>query len=264
MTTRRRAGVGIARLAARIERRRRCRARFSTSIPIADRQGRTDRIRRIATAASTPSPAARPARVGGGVRWCSHGPAPSAASGSASSPTWRDYDLSFREPVRRLGRQHPPLARAASRPMCRANAGIRILRRRRVARRDAAAARSSPPADMARCRSSAACSASSARRRWNAGDRATFTAGIRGERITRDAAARRSARVPAAAGVPRGDDQLGEPQGRRVVPRQRRRTARCALHALRHRHPPARCVRDRLHRQLGPEAGTQQQRRVRR
>ena len=57
--------------------------------------------------------------------------------------------------------------------------------------------------------------------RWNAGDRATITAGVRGEHITRDALPGDPLRLPAAAGLSGRDRQFGESEDCRQLPRRR-------------------------------------------
>ena len=97
--------------------------------------------------------------------------------------------------------------------------------------------------------------------RWNATDRATVTAGVRGERITREA-------LPGdpLAFQPRPD--FPEETINSVNPKIAASFLVGRGHApawlVRHRHSPARRVRDRLHRQLRPQARAQQERRVRR
>ena len=99
--------------------------------------------------------------------------------------------------------------------------------------------------------------------RWQPHARVALGAGARVEHITRDGAGRRCHRLQSAAGVCRRHHRLGEPQGERDLGgRARSRCARrldAPARRVRHRHPSARRVRDRLHRQPGVEAGAQPQ-----
>ena len=170
-----------------------------------------------------------------------------------------DYDLTFklRSACRKATRDGRT---AACRPMSR--------QRHRSAfpaalngSASAAAARSSPPLTGGAPRAGRA---RRARHFWRgalecerAGD---FTAGVRGERISRDA-------LPGdpLAFQPRPDfleetiTSVNPKIAASFAVTDRTRLARL----VRHRHPPAGRLRDRIHRQFGIEAGAQQERRVR-
>ena len=150
------------------------------SIPSAARPARLDRIR---------EPLHRPRhgvrgktdRRGGGARWMQPGrrrqPRPPARRIDRA-----DYDLNFKSAfgglmATRSGRTRAPddVAANAAFGLSGASNG-----------RESGASRSLPRARPARFPSSAACWVFW-RARWNASDRATVTAGVRGERISRDA-----------------------------------------------------------------------------
>ena len=158
-----------------------------SSTPSAARPARSARIPRIVMPASIPSLAARPS---------------GSAAESALMQPWfgassrvrqrvefdaRGLRPRVQEPVRSLGRQHPPRPRARA-DRCVGACRDRILCRLRVARRARRQHVHHLGPDIGgNARSSAACLGLFGEGRWNAGDRATITAGVRGERITRDA-----------------------------------------------------------------------------
>ncbi len=157
-----------------------------------------DRIPRTASPASTRCRAARPIAVGGGARWMQ----PWFGAGSRVRQRVEfdraDYDLHFKsafgESDGNTQRSHARIQTDVVRQR-----RVRVLRRPRVARRERRQHvhhRRARPGEIPVERSVLGLFGEA---RWNASDRATVTAGVRGERITSRCIARRSARVPAAA-----------------------------------------------------------------
>ena len=94
----------------------------------------------------------------------------------------------------------------------------------------------------------------------------SVSAGVRGERIHRDALPGDPLAFTPRPDFPARDDRLGEPQDCRALGGSPGDPGVARVDAParrgRHRHPAAGCVRDGVHRQLGPEAGAQPQRRL--
>ena len=253
---RRRRSAGVTRRAAPI-----CRARFSTSTPSADRPARTDRIRPIATPASTRFRAARPSASAAACDWMQPWFGASSRVRQRVEFDVADYDLQLQERSSAC-RTATRIARTrASRPTCRRTRRSDSPAASNGSAR-AAPARSSPPAPRATIPVERGVLGIFGEARWNATDRATVTAGVRGERITRDALPGDPLAFQPRPDFPEETINSVNPKIAGVVPSSRDRHA--AARIVRHRHPSARCVRDRLHRQLGPEAGAQQERRIRR
>ena len=195
------------------------------------------------------SRAARPSASPAASRWMQ----PWFGAGEPRAPARRVRRRGLRpdlqEPVRHVRRQHASHARPrADRRV--GECGVRVLGRHRVARRARRQHVHHGRADRRRrFRSSAACLAYSARRRWNASDRATVTAGVRGERITRDALPGDPLAFQPRPDFPEETINSVNPEDRRIVPASADEHAPARI--VRHRHPSARRVRDRVHRQLG-------------
>ena len=237
-----------------------CRARFSTSTPIAARPGRTDPIRRTASPASIPSRAARRSASAAACAGCSRGSAPSSRVRQRVEFDVADYDLSFKS---QFGVSDGNTQRSHARVQTDVSAnaafgfsgGFEWLGERGGSTFITSGPTSAPtPIERGVL-------GIFGEARWNAGDRATITAGVRGERITRDA-------LPGdpLAFQPRPDfpEETINSVNPKIAASFRVADEHAAARLVRHRHPPARCVRDRLHRQLGPEARAQQERRIRR
>ena len=238
-----------------------CRARCSTSTPSADRPGRTDPIPPTATPASTPSRAARPSASAAASRWMQPWFGASSRVRQRIEFDVADYDLSFKSQFGVSdGNTHRSHARVQTDVSANAefgfSGGFEWLGERGGSTFITSGPTSAPtPVERGVL-------GIFGEGRWNAGDRATITAGIRGERITRDA-------LPGdpLAFQPRPDfpEETINSVNPKIAASFRRRATGTRLRGIvRHRHPPARCVRDRLHRQFGTEAGAQQERRIRR
>ena len=254
------AGVGIDRLAARGERHRTCRASLQyvdteRGSPGAVRIGSGASLLRRRHGVARHDQARRRRRALDAAVVRRRQPRP-----PARRVRRRRLRPELQEPVRHVGGQHASRARA------------RADRRRRPTPRSdspaassgsasAAAAPSSPPARPARFPSSAACSASSARR-------AGTPPIARPSPPACAASASRAMRCPAIRSPSSRGRTFPEETINSVNPKIAASFAIARRHAparlVRHRHPSARCVRDRLHRQLGPEARAQQERRGRR
>ena len=167
------------------ERRRICRASCNTSIASADRRAPfgSDPARRFGGVDTVSRGTTK--RVGGGRAGCSRGSAPASRVRQRVEFDVADYDLTFKSQFGESEGNTHRIARARA-DRCRGQRGVRILRRPRMARRERRQHlhhrrhRGEIPVERGVL-------GLFGEGRWNATDRATITAGVRGERITRDA-----------------------------------------------------------------------------